>query len=177
MQKIAYLDPLDYGIPMQHSLCEARKLKEDTVYTIGETDFIATQQCGVATKKSILSDGARIPICEACAQNRKTGQGWYGWFDGAMPPDALWVHSKKFYEALLEAYDGDGHTSPGMLFKWFQKNLAEGEKEELEEELRGLKEHFESMGGNKPDEMTFSEFLGLVKRRVCIEKRLAQLTS
>jgi hypothetical protein len=160
--------------------CEARLLQEDTVYTIGETDFVATRQCGVATTKSILNEGSRIPICEACMKNRKNGQG-HGWFDDAMSPDATYVHSRRFYEALLDAYKGEGlgekadPGTPGTLRRWFEKNLAEGEKEELQEELVELKEKFESMGGNKPDDMPFSEFLGLVKRRVEIEKRLRDL--
>lgn len=162
--------------------CQARILDEETVYTIGETDFVATRQCGVATTKSILSEGSRIAICEACTQKRKTGQGqgWNGWFDDVMPPDATWMHSRRFYEALLDAYKGEGldqsdKTGPGTLLKWFQKNLAEGEKVELEEELVGLKKQLGE--GNKPEDMSFGEFLGLVKHRMAVEKRLLALTS
>jgi hypothetical protein len=170
--------------------CNARILQEESVYTIGEIDFVATRQCGVATTKSILSEGGYIAICEACTQIRKKKSAWHGWFDDTMPSDVVWVHSRKFYDALLEAYKGEGlidttcpgeglgdTTCPGDLYKWFQKNLAEGEKEELEEELGELKERFESMHGNKPEDMPFGEFLGMVKRRVEIEKRLRLLTS
>lgn len=164
--------------------CQARILEEETVYTIGETDFVATRQCSVATTKSILSEGGRIAICEACTLKRKKGQGqgqeWNGWFDDAMPPDATWVHSRRFYDALLEAYNNEeggqnGKTSPGALYAWFQKNLAEGEKEELEEELGGIRKGLGE--GNKPEDTSFGEFLGLVKRRMAIEKRLLALTS
>ena len=162
--------------------CQARILEEETVYTIGETDFVATRQCSVATTKSLLCEGARFGICEACTQKRKKGQGqeWHGWFDDTMPPDATWVHSRRFYEALLEAYKGEeggqnSKTSPGTLFKWFQKNLALGEREELEEELGGIRKELGE--GNKPEDMSFGEFLGLVKRRLAIEKRLHSLTS
>jgi hypothetical protein len=166
--------------------CQARILEEETVYTIGETDFVATRQCSVATTKSLLCEGARFGICEACTQKRKKGQGqgqeheWNGWFDDTMPSDAIWVHSRRFYEALLEAYKNEeggqnGKTSPGTLFKWFQKNLAEGEREELEEELGGIRKELGE--GNKPEDMPFTAFLGLVKRRMAIEKRLHSLTS
>jgi hypothetical protein len=160
--------------------CEARLLQEDTVYTIGETDFTGTRQCGIVTTKSILCEGARIAICEVCMKNRKKGHGhgWHGWFDDTMSPDATYVHSRRFYEALLEAYKGEGlgeKADPGTLRRWFEKNLAEGEKEELEEELVELKKQLGD--GNKPEDMPFSEFLGFVKRHVEIEKRLRLLTS
>lgn len=163
--------------------CQARILEEETVYTIGETDFVATRQCSVATTKSILSEGSRIAICEACTQKRKKGQGqgqeWNGWFDDTMPPDATWVHSRQFYDALFEAYkdeeQGEKNPGPGALYTWFQKNLAEGEREELEEELVGLKKQLGE--GNKPEDMSFGEFLELVKRRMVVEKRLLALTS
>ena len=164
---------------MQAKPCDARVLQEDAIYTIGDTDFIATKQCGTNTTKSILCEGGRTPICNACTQNRTTGQGWHGWFDDTMPPEATYVHSNRFYAALLEASKGEGkeeNASPGTLYRWFQKNVADGEREELEEELRGLKERFESMGGNKPDDRPFHEFLGMVKRRVELEKRLRALT-
>ncbi len=169
--------------------CEARILEENTVYTIGDVDFTATRRCGTATTKSIQSEKVRIPICEVCAQNRKKGQGqgqgWHGWFDDTMAPDALYVHSRRFYGALLEAYKEEGlgdKASPGALYTWFQKNLALGDKEELEEELRGLKEELKGLKerigeGNKPEDMPFSEFLDLVKRRVTVEKRLGILRS
>jgi hypothetical protein len=164
--------------------CQARILEEETVYTIGETDFVATRQCSVATTKSILSEGGCVAICEACTLKRKKGQGqgqgqeWNGWFDDAMPSDATWVHSRRFYEALLEAYKNEvseKNPGPGALYAWFQKNLAEGEKEELEEELGGIRKELGE--GNKPEDMLFSAFLGLVKRRMGIEKRLLALTS
>jgi hypothetical protein len=165
---------------MQDYLCEARIVCYDTVYTIGDTDFTATRDCRTATTKSILCEKIRYPICEACAQNRKKGEGWHGWFDDRMTPDATYIHSSRFYEALLEAYKGEGlgeKADPGTLYRWFQKNLAEGEREELEEELGELKAWFESLGGNKPDDMPFGEFLGMVKRRMVAEKRLRSLTS
>jgi hypothetical protein len=178
-----------FFIEARQMACEARILEESTVYTIGDVDFTGTRRCGTATTKSIQSEKMRISICEVCAQNRKKGQGqgqgqgWHGWFDDTMASDATYVHSRLFYEALLEAYKEEGlgdKASPGALYAWFQKNLALGDKEELEEELRGLKEELmglkEMLGeGNKPEDMPFSEFLDLVKRRVTVEKRLGVL--
>jgi hypothetical protein len=156
--------------------CEARILQEDSVYTIGDTDFTATRQCGVATTTSVLLEKARMPICKDCSQKRKkdTTGGWQGWFDDTMATDATYMYSPRFYEAVLGAYTEEfpqkTTVSPKTLRDWFHANLAEAEREELEEELEGLKVRLGD--GNKPETMQFSEFLGLVKRKMEILNRL-----
>jgi hypothetical protein len=159
--------------------CQARILEEGTVYTIGETDFVATRQCSVATTTSVLLEKARIPICKDCSQKRKKGggdsaKGWQGWFDDTIAADTTYMYSPRFYEAVLGAYTEEfpqsNQVSPKTLRDWFHANLAAAERGELEEELEGLKVQLGD--GNKPETMQFSEFIGLVKRKTEILNRL-----
>ncbi len=158
--------------------CQSRVLREDIVYTIGETDYNASGECGASTPKYAIEEKIRMRICESCALKRKKGlgSGWIGWFDWGIPPDAAIIGSRRFYDALLVAYKeekGDGAGSdikPVVLRGWFQKILKESEEEEMQEELRVLKERLGE--GNKPEDMPFSEFLELVKRKMELEKQL-----
>ena len=159
---------------MSGNICKARVLNEDNVYTIGDTDFTATSPCSATTTKSILNENVRTPICEDCAKKRKKGV-WHGWFDDTMNHESTFIHSKRFYDTLMVAYTNEypqclTPIAPGTLYAWFQKNLAEGERDELEAELVVLKEKLGE--GNKPETMIFNDFLKLVKQKMEIIKRL-----
>jgi hypothetical protein len=170
------------GIP---PACEAR-VKGTTSYSIGDDTFYETVQCGTPGKKKISVDGgdAQMTVCDACLRVFLDRKRWLGFYDCSLPQNTKdTIGSPYYYEKLLEIYKEDHpkvpnvpkvqYVAPGILRKWIEDLLKEGEKEERKEELlKELEEINKEIPESRPE---FSKFLSLVKKKIEIEKELKSL--
>jgi hypothetical protein len=191
---------LDIGIPptmashLSHFLgvgpgCDAR-VKGNTSYSIGDHTFYQPKKCdNPAKKKMSVDDGqAHLNICDTCLPVFLKRKEWLGFFDCALPGKADVVGSKHYYDTVLEVYREehlDSNPSPGVLRKWIEDLVKEGENEDFgsmpnpsfaEERKEEIQKELEEINKKIPESRSvFSEFLRLIKQKMELEKELKSL--
>ncbi len=159
--------------------CDAR-VKGNTSYSIGDHTFYQPNKCdNPAKKKMSVDDGqAHLNICDTCLRVFLNRKDWLGFFDCTLPGKADVVGSKHYYDTVLEVYKEElriphSNPSPGVLRKWIEDLVKEGENEERKEEIQ---KELEEINKKIPESRSvFSEFVRLIKQKMELEKELKSL--
>jgi hypothetical protein len=159
--------------------CDAR-VKGNTSYSIGDHTFYQSKKCeNPGKKKMSVDDGqAHLNICDTCLRVFLNRKEWLGFFDCSLPANSKEiVGSKVYYDTVLEVYKeehpGVEWVPPGILRKWIEDLVKEGDAEERKEEIqKELEEINTKIPGSRS---VFSEFVRLIKQKMELEKELNTL--